>query len=164
MPETITINSLMTDVTPDNFEIGSAVIAYGAEKLGGTDDAPTISVEPVFRETRCNQNGENAVAVFITGYNIKVKAKFKEITKALAVLIPGGKLTSADFGKNLLAEGTGKELTVVGTKRSFKFPKAVAISPWDYAIDGVEEHGIELEFTCYQGADGTFLEQVAAGV
>lgn len=163
MPEvTVTNAALMADVTPAEFEIGSAVVSYGGTKLGGTDDAPTLSVEPVFRESKCDQNGDNPVALFIVGYNVKVKAKFKEIEKALAVVIgPSKKLSAADFGKDLI--GSGKELLLVGLKRSFKLPKAVPTGNWEYPISGTEEHGIEIEFTGYQDlATGVFLEEVAA--
>lgn len=155
---------LMADVDPGNFEIGSAVVSYGETKLGGTDGAVSVSVEPKTREVKCDQNGDNPVAVFITGYDVKVKAKFKEISKVLPVLIGAGKkLSAADFGKNLLdgTSGSAKELVVVGLNRSFKLPKAISISAWEYAISGTEEHGIEIEFTGYKNEDGVFLEEVA---
>lgn len=155
--------TLMADVTPADFEIGSAMVSYGGTALGGTDDAPTLTVEPVFRESKCDQNGDNPVAVFIVGYTVKVKAKFKEVSKALAVVIGSTKkLSSADFGKDLIGEG--KELVVAGLKRSFKLPKAVPTGQWEYAVSGTEEHGISIEWTGYQDREtGVFLEEVAAG-
>lgn len=154
--------TLMADVLPANFEIGSAMVAFDSVKLGGTDGPPTLTVEPVLREVKCDQNGDNVVALYITGYNIKVKAKFKEITKALAVLLPAsGSLSAADFGADIIA-AKGKELTVVGLKRTFTLPMAVPSGNWEYAIAGTEEHGIEIEFTGYQDATGVYLTHVAA--
>jgi len=154
--------TLMADVTPANFEIGSAMVAFDSVKLGGTDGPPTLSVEPVIREAKCDQNGDNVVAIYITGYNIKLKAKFKEITKALAVLMPANKLSADDFGVDQIATN-GKSLAVVGLKRSFTLPKALPSGNWEYAIAGTEEHGIEIEFSAYQAANGDYLTHVVAG-
>lgn len=161
MPDTDPNAQLLADVETANFEIGSAMVAYGETKLGGTDGAPTLSVEPVFREVRCDQGGENILGLYITGYNIKLKAKFKEITKILPVLFPASKkLSSADFNTDLVADG--RALAVVGLKRSFTLPKAVPSGNWEYAISGTEEHGIEVEFTAYRDAEGTYLQYVEA--
>ena len=152
--------ALMADVLPANFEIGSAMVAFNSVKLGGTDGPPTLSVEPVLREVKCDQNGDNVVALYITGYNIKVKAKFKEISKALTVLMPANKLSASDFGVEQIATN-GKALAVVGLKRSFTLPNALPSGNWEYAIAGTEEHGIEIEFTAYQDASGDYLTHVA---
>ena len=47
--------TLMADVDVTGFEIGSAVVSFNAVKLGGTDGAPTLTVEPVFREVKWDQ-------------------------------------------------------------------------------------------------------------
>lgn len=153
---------LMADVNPANFEIGSAMVAFNSIKLGGTDGAPTLSVEPVFREVKCDQNGDNVAALYITGYNVKLKAKFKEISKALAVLMPAAKLSSADFSVDQIA-ANGKALVVAGLKRTFTLPNAVVSGNWEYAISGTEEHGIEIEFTGYKDGTGEYLKYEAAG-
>lgn len=148
------------------FKITPGAVKLGSVELGGTDGPITITAEYGYYESKCNQAGEQTLRKIITSIKYKVKAKFKQIDKAVvATLGSTKKVTSALIGTDLYAGAAALEIAEITGTQIHKFPKAVVLpESYNYALDGTSEHGIDLEFECIFDATGVVYEVAAAGV
>ncbi len=130
----------------DNFCDKPCTVQFGDDKMGGTDGAVNISRENETKEVKCNQSQGTAVEEVITKITMIVKAKFKEITPALKVLLGDGlKITGADVGIDVLSHNKADlVLSEIGGSRIHTIKGAAADLAFSYDIDGENDHGIEL--------------------
>ncbi len=130
----------------ENFCDKAATVLFGTEKMGGTDGAISISREDETKEVKCNQSQGVVIEERITKITMTVKAKFKEITPALKVLIGDElKITGANIGINVLNHNKADlVLGEIGGTRIHTIKGATADLAWSYDVDGENDHGIEI--------------------
>ena len=134
---------------PANFCNKPCVVSYNGVVLGGTDGAVTLSREDETREISCNQSGGDAVQKITTMIKVTVSARFKEINKALEVLLEDNRISSDEIGNDLLADSCKHTLVLseIGEGgRVITVNQAVVNRSFSYDIDGENDHGIEITF------------------
>lgn len=148
----------------EEFKITPGAVTFNSVELGGTDGPVSITAEYSYYESKCNQAGEQVLRKIITSIKYKVKAKFKQIDKALvAALGSTKKVTTAQIGTDIYEGAQALQIAEIKGTSIHKFPKAVVLpESASYDIDGTAEHGIELEFECIGDTTGVIYEVTSA--
>lgn len=124
-------------------------VSYGGTILGGTEDAVNITRENKYIETTCNQAQGNVIGKKLIEIKMIIKAKLKEITPALTLLLGAAKnITGAAIGTDVL-EAANKNpliLSEIGGDRIHTINDAVVEKTFSYDVDGTKDHGIEITF------------------
>jgi hypothetical protein len=153
----------------ENFCDKPCSVKYNDVLLGGTEDAVNITRENKYIEVTCNQAKGNVVAKKLIEIKMIVKAKFKEITPALELLLGAGKsITGAEIGVDVMAAAEKHPLVLseIGGDRIHTINNAVVEKAFSYDVDGTKDHGIEITFEAVlntSNADADVLYAVTSG-
>jgi hypothetical protein len=137
------------DYNVENFCDKPCSVTYDGTLLGGTEDAVNITRENKYLEVTCNQAQGTTVGKKLIEIKMIIKAKFKEITPALTLLLGAQKsITGAEIGADVLAAANKKTLVLseIGGDRIHTVNNAVVEKAFNYDIDGTKNHGIEITF------------------
>lgn len=154
---------------PTKFKMGSGVVSFDGDALGGTKDAPKFDYKTEFYESKCDQNGGQPARKIVTAVKVTITATFKEITTAMTALLGAGKkIDTSLIGSDIYAAANRKALLLTPIAEDdtdcYSFPAAVLLPQTDYSMSGTEEHGVTLTWEALADAEGTIMEIVAPEV
>ena len=128
-------------------------VSFGGTVLGGTEGPPSVKPEVVTEDISCNQAPGRVLKRTIKKISYTITAKFKQPETVMAAVFGLTNVTTADLGKDLLAEAKELVMTAIGASNQVFIFHACTAMVTTYELDGEKNHTIDVEFKTTETGD-----------